>query len=196
MILARQSWACLLTPPRLTTVDSRTPSGGLGWCRRVVQAARMGVCGAGQRAAARAEQAGRAGRAGPPHPDPTTPYPPAQLPPPHPTSLQALIVLAYFLAYVIYQRRAFRDHAQLPYATYRLSNLYIRVQVSNLYIPVQVEPVHPCGNPKGKLPRCAACLCVCMCGRVGGFGGNTSAKRASGAGKTGEVSVHAAATMF
>lgn len=45
-------------------------------------------------------------------------------------AIEALVVIAYLIAYIVYQRRAFRDHLSLPYCKYRLSNLYIRVQVT------------------------------------------------------------------
>ncbi|KAL4439948.1 hypothetical protein ABPG75_002949 [Micractinium tetrahymenae] len=43
--------------------------------------------------------------------------------------LELILVGMYALVYAVYLRRAFKDHAALPYCRYRLSNMNIRMQV-------------------------------------------------------------------
>lgn len=45
-----------------------------------------------------------------------------------PPAVQLVAVGLYALAYAFYLRRAFKDHAALPYCRYRLSNMCIRMQ--------------------------------------------------------------------
>jgi hypothetical protein len=55
--------------------------------------------------------------------------PPPPLLRPRPRATQLLVTVLYALGYAFYLWRAFRDHAYLPYARYRLSNIHIRLMV-------------------------------------------------------------------
>lgn len=59
---------------------------------------------------------------------PTLPQNSVRMQAPH-SDMQLVFVGVYALAYGFYLRRAFKDHAALPYCRYRLSNMCIRMQV-------------------------------------------------------------------
>lgn len=66
---------------------------------------------------------------------PALPCAPAHTPRPAPPSpacltLQLVCVCLYALAHLVLLRRAFVDHAGLPYSHYRLTNMYLRINVS------------------------------------------------------------------
>ncbi|KAL4856892.1 Lipase [Chlorella vulgaris] len=72
------------------------------------------------------------------------------------TVLLLVFTLVYGAAYLWHMRRAFQDHAQLPFAHYRLSNMYLRVMVAlALLVAVQATLLMPKnGHSKDVLTAC------------------------------------------
>jgi hypothetical protein len=44
-------------------------------------------------------------------------------------AIKFVLLVGYSIAYLHYMRRAFRNHQALPFARYRMTNMYLRIQV-------------------------------------------------------------------